>query len=375
MDFQHLNLIATSAFGLEGLISAELKRLNMKDVIADHGQVRFTGSLKDAFLCNLRSRFADRIMILLADEKVKTFEELFRLMKSLPWESLMTGTEKINISCKCARSQLMSQRDCQSVSKKAVIERLKDKTRRTVFPESGIPFPIHLNLHEDLLRVTLDTSGEGLSRRGYRTWNGEAPLRETLAAALVECSPWRPGMPIYDPCCGTGTLIIEAALRAAHRAPGMEREFAMSQFAFCDKRELEEIRNSIREDFDPARVKLIAGSDIDPEAAELAKRHIRQAGLEGYVEVNVLPLQEVQLEEENGVFLCNPPYGERIGDRDSCHALYRDLNSLQKRHPGWTLCAISSDPFFERAYGRKADKKRRFYNGTLECTFYTFCAK
>ena len=372
MDPENLNLIATSAFGLEGMISAELKRLGMKNVKAENGLVRFTGSTEDAFLCNLRSRFADRIMILLAEEEIRSFEELFRLMKRLPWENLMTGTEKINISCKCARSQLMSPRDCQSVSKKAVIERLKEKTRRTVFPESGVAFPVHLNLHDDVLRVTLDTSGEGLSRRGYRTWNGEAPLRETLAAALVECSPWRPGMPLYDPCCGTGTLIIEAALRASHRAPGIERDFAMSGFCFCDAKKTEALRHQTRNDFEPGRIRSIGGSDIDPAATELARRHIRQAGLEGRLLPETKPLQEVQLEEENGIFLCNPPYGERLGDRDSCHALYRDLHALQKRHPGWTLCAISSDPFFERAYGCKADKKRRFYNGTLECTFYTF---
>lgn len=372
MKTDRLNLIATSAFGLEGLIAGELKRIGMRDVKADNGLVRFTGSLEDAFFCNLRSRFADRIMILLSEEKVLSFEDIFRLMKKIPWETMMNGTEKINISCKCARSQIMSPRDCQSVSKKAVIERLKEKTRRNLFPENGVPFPIHLNLHDDILRVCLDTSGEGLSRRGYRTWNGEAPLRETLAAALVECSPWRPGMPLYDPCCGTGALIIEAAMRASHKAPGTDREFVMSGFAFCDRNAAEEIRNRTANDFEPERIRDIGGSDIDPEATELARRHIRQAGLEGKVIPETKPLQEVRLDSENGVFLCNPPYGERLGDRKSCHQLYRDLHSLQKRHPGWYLCAISSDPFFERAYGKKADKKRRFYNGTLECTFYTF---
>lgn len=375
MISETFDLIATSAFGLEGLISSELKRMNIKEVKPENGFVRFRGNMADAFLCNLRSRFADRIMILLAEEKIKSFEDLFVLIKHIPWEEYMSGTEKINISCKCARSQLMSARDCQSVSKKAVIERLKEKTRRTVFPESGIPFPIHLNLHNDLLRVSLDTSGEGLSRRGYRTWNGEAPLRETLASALVECSPWRPGMPLYDPCCGTGTLLIEAAMRASHRAPGIKREFAMSGFAFTRKNDLDDIRKNVWGDFQPDRVRMIEGSDIDPSAVCLAEKHIAQAGLDGCISVNVLPLQEVNVEYENGVFLCNPPYGERLGDRKSCHALYRDLSCLQQRHSGWSLCAISSDPDFERAYGRKADKRRRFYNGTLECVFYTYLAK
>lgn len=372
MDDRIFNLIATSAFGLEGMISGELKRLNMKNVIAGNGFVRFSGNISDAYFCNLRSRFADRIMILLAETSVRSFDELFRLVDSISWETVMNGTEKINISCKCARSQLMSQSACQSIAKKAVIEHLKKKTGRKVFPESGAAFPIHISLHQDIARIMLDTTGEGLSRRGYRTWNGEAPLRETLAAALVESSPWRPGMPLYDPCCGTGTLIIEASLRAAHKAPGANRHFAVEQFSFFPKEKAEDLLEKVRSESEPGRISLIQGSDIDPAAIDLAQRHIRQAGLEGYTKVKVLPLQELQLSEENGVFLCNPPYGERLGDRESCRKLYADLHALQKRHPGWTLCAITSDPGFERAFGKKADRKRRFYNGTLECEFYTF---
>ena len=215
---------AGAAFGLEGLVSSELKRLGMKNVRTENGGVRFSASLEDVFLCNLRLRFCDRVFLLLAERPCKSFEDLFQLVSSVPWERYLRGDEKLNLSAHCARSQLMSPRDCQSVGKKAIIEHLKQATRRAVFPESGADFPVQIAVHQDLVRVMLNTSGASLSRRGYRTWNGEAPLRETLASALVELSGWRPGMPLHDPCCGTGTLLIEAAFRAGHRAPGLTRQ-------------------------------------------------------------------------------------------------------------------------------------------------------
>lgn len=372
MNSEHLTLFATAAFGLEGPVSAELKRLGMKDVKPDTGGVRFSGSVSDAFLCNLRLRFADRVMILLGEKDCRSFEDLFQLARALPWEEILAPDGQINVSGKCARSQLMSIRDCQSIIKKAIIERLKQKTRLTRFPETGVPFPIHFSIHNDLTRIFLDTSGEGLSRRGYRTWNGEAPLRETLAAALVELSPWRPGMPLHDPCCGTGTLLIEAAFRQAHRAPGLTRAFAMEDYPVFSRAEADAIRSACRADLQPDRVTGISGSDIDAEALRLAGLHVKQAGLAGKIGLRQEDLRTLRLSAENGVFLCNPPYGERLSDQKQCHELYRELRLLKQRHPGWALCAITSDPAFERAYGQRADKKRRLYNGRLECVFYTY---
>ncbi len=372
---QIFSCAAASAFGLEGAISGELKRLGMKNVRAENGFVRFDGSVSDAFLCNLRLRFSDRVYLELAERPCFSFEDLFQLVSSVPWERYTRGTEAFNFSAQCARSRLMSARDCQSVAKKALLERLKAKTGRSVFPEKGAAFPVHLSVHADTVRILLDTSGSSLSRRGYRTWNGEAPLRETLAAALVEFSPWRPGLPLYDPCCGTGTILAEAALRMGHLAPGANRTFAMESFSFFSRPEGEALRARVRSEGDPARIQGIAGSDLDPEAVDLASRHMRQAGLEGKVDLRVLPLQQLRLSGESGVFLCNPPYGERLGDQESCRALYRDLRLLQDRHPGWTLCVIASDPGFEKAFGRRADRRRRLYNGRLECQFMTFAPR
>ena len=372
MDWSDQTYVATAAFGLEGIVGAELRRLGMKQVNAQPGGAVFHGSLTDAFLCNLRLRSADRVLLVLSEQICRSFEELFQQVSAIPWEALMPTDAKINISGKCARSQLMSVRDCQSIAKKAVIERLKRTTRRTIFPETGVPYPIDVSIHADSCRITLDMSGDALNRRGYRTWNGEAPLRETLAASLVELSPWRPGMRLHDPCCGTGTLLIEAAFREGHRAPGMLRTFACEQYPFFPKEETEALRRTVQGEYEPERIGGISGSDIDPNALELAGRHVRQAGLEGKIDLSCQPLEQLQLQDERGVFLCNPPYGERLSDRKTCEKLYGELHKLKNRHPGWSLCAISSDPAFERAYGKRADKKRRLYNGRLECEFLIY---
>ena len=372
MDMTKLTFFATAAFGLEGIVAAELRRLGMEDAKAEIGGARFTGSLTDAFLCNLRLRCSDRVLLVLAEQDCRSFEELFQLVSTIPWEELMPADAKINVSGKCARSQLMSIRDCQSITKKAIIERMRRRTRYDRFPETGVAYPVDVSLHSDIARITLDMSGDALNRRGYRTWNGEAPLRETLAAALVELSVWRPGMRLHDPCCGTGTLMIEAAFREGHRAPGMLRAFACEQYPFFPLAEAKKIRDQVQAEYEPERISGISGSDIDPEALELASRHVRQAGLEGMIELSCQPLETLQLSDPQGVFLCNPPYGERLSDRKTCEKLYGELRRLKARHPGWSLCAISSDPAFERAYGKRADKKRRLYNGRLECEFLIY---
>ena len=369
MDYQGY---ASAAFGLEGLVSDELKRLGMNRVAAENGRVRFTADLEGIARCNLLSRFTDRIFIILGEADCQTFEDLFRLVREIPWEQWADGKEAINISARCTRSRLMSERDCQSITKKAVIERLKAALNLRIFPESGPALPVLVSIRNDHTKILLNTSGDALSRRGYRTWNGQAPIRETLAAALVELSPWRPGMPLHDPCCGTGTILIEAAFRALHRASGLTRSFAMESFARIPKDLTDRLRNELKQEVLPALTAEISGTDTDPEALDLAGRHIRQAGLSGQILVWQEPLQELTLSGEKGVFICNPPYGERLDTQTACRKLYRDLHELKNRHSGWSLCAITSDPAFERSYGKRADKKRRLYNGRLECTYYIY---
>ena len=367
----HFEWIATAAFGLEGVVARELDRLGIP-AKAENGGARFTATFEDAMRANLWLRCADRVLLVMDRFEARSFEELFEGVKALPWEDFITAKTRFPVSGNCARSQLMSIRDCQSITKKAIVERLKSKYRTDWFEESEETVAVSVTLHGDIAQLTLDASGVALNRRGYRTWNGEAPLRETMAAALVSLSPWRPGMPLHDPMCGTGTLMIEAAMRMANRAPGLTRSFAIEEWKNMPTDSFAQIRDDAKAAFTPERIEGISGADIDPQAVELARRHLHQAGLDGKVRFEVADARNCQLEGERGAFLYNPPYGERLSDRKECEALYHEMGLLLRRHPGWSLSAITSHPGFERSFGRRADKKRRFYNGRLECEFMTF---
>lgn len=366
-----LTFLATAAFGLEGVVANELKRMGIS-AKAEQGCARFTGKLSDAYRANLCLRTADRVLICLKEGEATTFEELYQLVGSIAWENYLTPDGMIHVSGKCVRSRLMSVRDCQSISKKAIVTRLSQKLRIARLPETGIHFPIDVAIVKDVARITLDMSGDALNRRGYRTWNGEAPLRETLAAALVDLSPWRSAMPLYDPCCGTGTLMIEAAIKATARPAGLHRCFACEDYLFMPKAELPSIKAAAEAQANEAAPFTIGGSDINPEALKLAGRHIAQAGFEGRIKTSLQDLRTLTLGGEPGVFLLNPPYGERLGDKEAARALYKELGLLLKRHPGWRMAVITSDFAFERYFGRRATQKRRLYNGRLECEFCVY---
>ena len=364
---------AGSAFGMEGLVAGELRKCGADNVRTENGGVFFTSSAENLFRLNLMMHFCDRLFIVLCSESCKSFDQLFNLVYQADWARYFSQNESIDISCRCSRSMLMSPRDCQSIAKKAIIEKIRHTTGQKLFPEIGPSLPVHLFIRNDHLLIGLNTSGTALSRRGYRTWNGEAPLRETLAAALVELSGWRPGQPLHDPCCGTGTILTEAALIAARKDPGIDRQFAMEKLVCFRSVNFPQIRNQEASRTEMNAVNLISGSDIDAGVLDLARRHISQAGIpSGRIFLENLPLQDLNLNIENGVFICNPPYGERLGNQRHCRILYHDLYLLKQRHPTWKLCAISSDPAFERSFGKKADKKRRLYNGRLECVFYIY---
>lgn len=372
MNQRLFSCYASAAFGTEGLVSTELKSFHLSDVHAENGGVRFSSDISGIITANIKSRICDRIYIILAEGRCLSFEDLFQTVNRIPWELYAKGNEAFNISCKCSRSQLMSTRDCQSISKKALIERLKNTGKGSIFPEDKGELSVMISVRNNNVKVLLNTSGAALSRRGYRTWNGEAPLRETLAASLVALSPWKPGVALHDPCCGTGTILVEAALHNSKKAPGLNRPFAFEQFFWIDQKRFNEIKKGIQSEAIVPSITRISGSDIDSEALKLSEKHIHQAGLDHQVNVFQCPLQNLQLTEEKGVFICNPPYGERMNNQKECHELYHDLFLLKQRHPNWSFCAITSDPAFERAFGKRATRKRRLYNGRLECTYYIY---
>ena len=369
--------IASAAFGMEGMTGRDLKRMGMQNVrVLDVGGATFEGDYLDAFRANLWLRTCDRIMRVMAQFEARSFEELFQGVKKIEWEKLLPEDARFPIRAKCVKSQLMSPSDVQKIAKRAMVERMKAAYGADWFSETGALFQIDISIRDDVVTVCVDASGEPLSKRGYRTWNGEAPLRETLAAALVLQSGWHPWQPLYDPCCGTGTILIEAAFIAASRAPGLTRRFAMESWPAVtyDFEKFEAVRREAREKFEEGlkRPIRIAGSDISPEAIELAKRHLRQAGLAGRIELTVKDLRDVTLAGEPGVFIANPPYGERLDSARAAHAIARQLGLLQRRNPGWTLCAFSADMGFEREYGRRATRRRRYYNGRIECEYRIF---
>ena len=369
--------IASAAFGMEGMTGRDLKRMGMQNVrVLDVGGATFEGDYLDAFRANLWLRTCDRIMRVMAQFEARSFEELFQGVKKIEWEKLLPEDARFPIRAKCVKSQLMSPSDVQKIAKRAMVERMKAAYGADWFSETGALFQIDISIRDDVVTVCVDASGEPLSKRGYRTWNGEAPLRETLAAALVLQSGWHPWQPLYDPCCGTGTILIEAAFIAASRAPGLTRRFAMESWPAVtyEFEKFEVVRREAREKFEEGlkRPIRIAGSDISPEAIELAKRHLRQAGLAGRIELQVKDLRDVTLAGEPGVFIANPPYGERLDSARAAHAIARQLGLLQRRNPGWTLCAFSADMGFEREYGRRATRRRRYYNGRIECEYRIF---
>jgi len=367
--------IASAAFGMEGLTGRDLKRLGAEDVrVLNVGGAEFSGTLESAMKANLWLRCADHISLVVGEFPARSFEELFEGVRRIDWADYLARDSAFPVRARCVKSVLMSQTDTQKIVKKAVVEKLKGAYGVSWFEETGATVQIDVSIRDDIVTVSLDASGEPLSRRGYRTWNGEAPLRETLAAALILTSGWHPWQPLYDPCCGTGTLLIEAAFIALNRAPGLRRPFAMEKWPFADASALERVRREAqsRSDEGQQREIRIAGSDIDPEAIELARRHIRQAGLGGRIEVEVMDMRDVVLKGEPGAIVANPPYGERIGDRRVAHVVARQLGELSRRCPGWNVYAFSADMGFEREFGRRADRRRRFYNGRIECEYHMF---
>lgn len=363
--------IATAPFGLEGVVAAELRALGLPDVRAGEGGARFRGSFQDAFRANLWLRCADRVLLVIGTFEAQSFDTLFEGVHALPWEQYIPADACFPVRGNCAKSKLMSVSDCQAITKKAIVEKLRAKHHITTLPETKEEYAVQVALHGDIAMLTLDTSGAGLSRRGYRTWNGEAPLRETLAASLVTLSPWRPGQPLYDPLCGTGTVLIEAAYMAANWAPSLLRSFACEAWRWVPGGALLGLREEAKARVVLDRITGITGADLDDKALLLAQKHVKQAGLTNRIPLAQRDVRDAMRLQGHGVILTNPPYGQRMSDRKGCEAVAKGLRRLQDAS-GWTVCVFTAFQGFERSFGRRAVKRRRLYNGRLECELMIF---
>ena len=366
-----LNIEVAVASGIEAVCKRELLRLGYSPNGANYGRIEFEGDYKDVLRANVFLRTANRVRIVLAKFKAETFDDLFDGIFAMRWQDVATRDGRIIVNAKSQNSKLFALRSIQSITKKAIISKLAS-TLGGSFDESGAVYDVEVSLYGDVATVTLDTSGEGLHKRGYRTYLGDAPIRETLAAAMIELSVWNPERAFIDPFCGSGTIPIEAALIGLNIAPCMNRNFACESFKNAPNvRELvqQEAQDSIRD-----KVLHISGFDINKDAIKLAQKHAERAGVKDKIHLQVGDMREVSSRFSHGVIVTNPPYGERLMDEAELKILYKDFGAMTRKLDEWCVYAITSYRAFEKYFGARADKVRKLYNSELECNFYQYLA-
>ena len=357
--------------GLEGPIADELKRMEIPNVSSENGRVYFTGGVRELARANLCLRIGERVLVELGRFDAVTFDELFEGTKALPWEMLIPADGAFPVKGYSLSSKLFSISDCQKIIKKAIVERLKSVYGIEWFPESGALYQVQFSIMKDRVSLCIDSSGEGLHKRGYRPAHNAAPLKETMAAAMVKLSRYQGRDDFCDPFCGSGTIPIEAALIAKNRAPGLDRGFSAQQWPQIDMRIWSEEREAARaREYHGAYQ--IVGSDIDPKAIEIARENARRAGVDDVVRFEVADAMHFARQTERGVIVTNPPYGERIMEKQEAETLYRGFGQALASCPNWQLYLLSSHTEFERCFGRTADKKRKLYNGMIKCDLYMY---
>ncbi len=370
-----MEICVTSASGIEAVTKRELyKIIGKEDLSAINGRIKFEGDESDVAKCNLNLRTGNRVEIVLGGFKAETFEDLFEGIKAIPFEEYICRDGKIIVNAKSVQSKLFAYSAIQSVSKKAICERLCKKFGVNELGESGARYKIEVAALKDYVTVTLDTSGDGLHRRGYRGLVGEAPLKETLAAALVELSVWNKSRPLADLFCGTGTIPIEACMIALNIPAGLNRGFDFQNWKCFDKkifdRAAEEAKANIVTDADLR----IGGFDIDDKQLKLARKHAELAGVDKYIHFQRADMRDFSSRFSHGVIISNPPYGERLSDRKEVEKLYRDYGKKVASLDDWCAYTLTPVDDFERLFGKKADKKRKIYNGKIECCYYSHLA-
>ncbi len=366
-----MELIVPCLFGLEGLAGDELKRMKMENVRVEDRRVLFTGDENALAKANICLRTGERVMVVLAQFQAKTFEELFQGVVHANLEDYIPKDGQFPVKGHCLNSQLMSVSDCQAIIKKAASRRLGEKYGISWLPETGVKFQLHFTVLNDQVTLSLDTSGQGLHKRGYRAIGNDAPLHETLAAGMIQLTRYRGREFFWDPFCGSGTIPIEAALIAKNRAPGLNRTFAAEQYPWMPKSAWELAKEEAK-DREFSGSYRIMGSDNDPTCVSLAFANARKAGVSDCVTFKDGDATKMSLPAESGILVCNPPYGERMMEQSSAQRLYSALGRHLKFANDWKQYVITSEPEFEHYFGRRADKKRKFYNGKIRCDYYMF---
>ena len=369
---KQLQFCAPCLFGVEGILGDELRRMGAENVTPQNGRVIFSGDELLLARANINSRYAERIQILVGTFRATSFEELFQSVRALPWEEFVSVKDAFPVKGWSLNSALHSIPDCQSIVKKAIVERLKSHYGVGWFEETGATVQIQFSILKDEVMLLVDTSGVGLHKRGYRQNAGGAPMKETLAAAIVDVTRARLAEQVLDPCCGSGTLLIESALAARRIAPGIRRRFSAMQWGWIPESVWKEERERAMSQIFLDRAFSAKGSDIDSEAVRLTQENAAKAGVGVQVRAVQRDLREFRPEGESGVVLCNPPYGERLLDVEAARKLYRVMGEVFVPKKGWSYAIISPDETFEAAFGRRADKRRKLYNGMLKCQLYIY---
>ena len=372
---KEFNLIATAAAGLEAVVGREVRELGY-DCQVENGRVRFQGDVRAIIETNLWLRAADRIKIIVGMFPAKTFEELFQGVFALDWENCLPLGARFPISkAKCVKSKLHNEPSVQAISKKAVVKKLQKHYARpegVPLMENGPEFKIEVSILKDVATVMIDTTGSSLFKRGYRTEKGGAPIKENMAAAILQLSNWYPDKPLIDPTCGSGTFCIEAVMIARKMAPGLRRSFAFEEWNWVSDRLIQEVRTEAAQKVDRELELDIMGCDIDARMVEIAKANAQAAGVAGDITFKQMRVQDLRSDKINGVIISNPPYGERLSDDAGVTKLYAELGQVFAPLKTWSKFILTSDEAFESKYGSQADKKRKLYNGTLKVDLYQY---
>ncbi|MDI3092074.1 class I SAM-dependent RNA methyltransferase [Priestia megaterium] len=366
-------IIATAAMGIEALVAKEVRALGY-DCEVDNGKVIFEGDELAIARCNLWLRTADRIKVQVGQFKARTFDELFEQTKALNWGDYLPVDAQFPVSGKSVKSKLFSVSDCQSIVKKAIVDSMKKHYNKTTgwLEETGSTFKIEVALLKDVATLTIDASGAGLHKRGYRVGQGEAPLKETLAAALIMLTPWNPDRPFVDVFCGSGTIAIEAALIGQNIAPGFNRDFLSEEWPWMSASIWDKAREEAEDLANYDQVLDIAGHDIDHRMVKVAEQNAFEAGLGDLIQFKQMQVRDFTTPKEYGIIIGNPPYGERLSDRPSVEKMYAEMGEAFSKLDTWSIYMLTSHEQFEQYYGKKATKKRKLFNGFIKTDYYQY---
>jgi len=370
----NMRCYAACSFGLEAVVARELKDLGIENIVSRDARVYFDADAEQLAAANIWLSAADRVYVVVGEFEAHTFDELFEGVRSLPWADYLPKDASFPVSGDAVRADLMSVSDIQSITKKAIVEKLKAAYGVSFFKESGWEFPVYVNNLANKVTVSLNASGQGLNRRGYRIRNCKAPIRETLAAGIIRLSRWY-DRPFYDIMCGSGTIAIEAALKAQNRAPGLYRKFAAERWDDA----LAEAFRVQREKADDLFVKHpdieIFASDIDPEMVEMTRFHARKAGVEDIIDISRADATKFEPKTAMGTLVSNPPYAMRLGEKDEVQHLYKNLGKVFRELKDFRYYFICADENFSKTFGIREDKKRKLYNGNIRCHLYQYFRK